>query len=300
MLTFTDMKKAAADNCGIYLNDPAMTKITRDINTGVKRFQNAARRYWTRREKKTNLVADQVYYQFPSDMLRVTTAKVVSDDVDYPLTQISGEDEWIRVNAVKQTTSIPTHYYIKGADEIGLYPTPSENITDGLVVSYEPRMVDMAIEDVTNIKCTMVENSYIVEATTGTFTSKMANDCWLVVEDGSDGNWYKISKFIDSTHIWIDNVYQGSSGTGVDVRIGQVPQFPEEYHDAPVDYACALFFKLRKDLETAGIYQQSFDKAFAEYRTVYGIKTTGAVLNPTKKKSNVGIPSAWPGVLRDS
>ena len=298
MLTWTDMKESAADNCGIDVSDPAMTKIKRDINTGVKRFQNAARRYWTRREKKTNLVLDQVYYQFPSDMLRVTTVKAVIDGTDYPLTQINGEDEWIRLNSVKTSSNIPSAYYIKGADEIGIYPAPSSNTADGLVVSYEPRMVDMSIEDV-EVTCTLTENSYIIEATTGTFSPKMVNDCWITVEDGSDGNWYKVSKYIDSTHIWIDNVYQGASATGVKVRIGQVPQFPEEYHDAPVDYACALFFKLRKDLETSGIYQQSFDKAFAEYRTVYGIKTTGALINPTRKPVS-RVPSAWPGTLRDS
>lgn len=299
MLTFTDMKNNAADNCGIYLTDPAMKKVVRDINTGVKRFQNAARRYWTRREKKTNLVLDQVYYQFPSDMLRVTTVKAVIDGTDYPLTQINGEDEWIRLNSVKSSSNIPTAYYIKGADEIGIYPTPSANITDGLVVSYEPRMVDMSIEDKV-VKCKLVENSYIIEAVDGdTFDPKMINDCWLTVEDGSDGNWYKVSKYIDSTHIWIDNVYQGASNNQIEVRIGQVPQFPEEYHDAPVDYACALFFKLRKDLETSGIYQQSFDKAFAEYRTVYGIKTTGALINPTRKPVS-RVPSAWPGTLKDS
>lgn len=299
MLTFTDMKQNAADNCGIYLTDPAMTKITRDISTGVKRFQNAARRYWTRREKKTNIVLDQVYYQFSSDMLRLTTVKMVKDDIEYPLTQIYGEDEWIKLNSVKSSSNIATAYYIKGADEIGIYPVPSENITDGLVVSYEPRMVDMAIEDVT-LDCKLVNNSYEIETNSpDTFNANMVNECWITVGDGSDGNWYKVSKYIDSTHIWIDNVYQGASSNSTQVRIGQVPQFPEEYHDAPVDYACALFFKLRKDLETSGIYQQSFDKAFAEYRTVYGYKTTGALINPTGKKLN-RVPSAWPGILKDS
>lgn len=299
MLTFTDMKQNAADNCGIYLTDPAMTKITRDISTGVKRFQNAARRYWTRREKKTNIVLGQVYYQFSSDMLRLTTVKAVIDGVDYLLKQVNGEDEWIRLNALGTSSNIPTCYYIKGADEIGIYPKPSANATDGLVVSYEPRMVDMAIEDVT-LDCKLVNNSYVIETNSpDTFNANMVNECWITVEDGSDGNWYKISKYIDTTHIWIDNVYQGPSNATASVRIGQVPQFPEEYHDAPVDYACALFFKLRKDLETSGIYQQSFDKAFAEYRTVYGYKTTGALINPTRKRSG-SIPSAWPGVLRDS
>ena len=51
MLTFTQMKKKAANFCGIYDDAPEMDNIITDINTGVKLFQNAARRYWIRREK---------------------------------------------------------------------------------------------------------------------------------------------------------------------------------------------------------------------------------------------------------
>lgn len=298
MLTFTDMKQAVADNCGIYTSDPAMTKAIRDMNTGVKRFQNAARRYWTRREKKTNIKVDQIYYQFPSDMLRVTNVKLVKNGVEYPLEKIDGEDSWTRFNSFATSSSSPSHFYIKGADEIGIYPKPSEQIIDGLVVSYEPRMVDMSIEDV-ELTCNLTENSNVITSTVGTFSPKMLNDCWLTVGDGSDGNWYKVTKYIDANNIWVDNVYLGATATGVKVRVGQCPQFPEEYHDAPVDFACSAFFKLRKDLETSGIYQQSFDKAFNEYRTVYGFKTTGSVINPRLNVKS-GTMNVWPGLLKES
>lgn len=297
MLTFTDMKKQAADNCGLYEDAPEMAKIIRDINTGVKRFQNAARRYWTRSEKKTNLVANQAFYQFPSDMLRVSSVKGLNGDRYYPLQQIKSEDEWNKLAVVPHFSSNnPVYYFIKGADEIGIYPTPSENVTDGLVVSFEPRMVDMMIDDV-EMKADVLENSVIITANGGTFPAKIANNCWFTTKDGLDGNWYKVSKYIDSTHIWIDNVYQGADATNIDVRLGQCPPFPEEYHDAPVYYACHQFFLLRKDLESASMYKQLFDAAFTEYKQVYGNKTTGGVINPMPKH-NPTANIAWPGIIR--
>lgn len=283
MLTWTEMKQQAADNCGIYVDSPEMKKVGRDINTGVKRFQNAARRYWTRAEKKTNLIAGQIYYQFPSDMLRVSTVKVRHGDRYIPITEIKSEEQWNRLGTAPGfAANNAMYYFIKGADEVGIYPVPSGNVIDGMIVSFEPRMVDMMIED-TKLKADLVENSVIITANGGTFTPKMANNCWFTSEDGTDGNWYKVSKYIDSTHIWIDNVYQGATANSVDVRIGQCPPFPEEYHDAPVYYACHQFFLLRKDLESASMYKQLFDAAFAEYKQVYGNKTTGGVINPNNR-----------------
>lgn len=297
MLTWTQMKKQAADNCGLYPDAPEMDKVSRDINTGVKRFQNAARRYWTRNEKKTTLKANQMYYQFPSDMLRVSTVRVKQGDRYIPITQIRSEEQWNQLGSAPGfNSSIPTHYFIKGADEIGVYPTPSADVIDGMIVSFEPRMVDMMIEDF-KLKADVVENSVIITANATTFSPKVANNCWFTSEDGLDGNWYKVSKYIDTTHIWIDNVYQGTTATNIDVRIGQCPPFPEEYHDAPVYYACHQFFLLRKDLESASMYKQLFDAAFTEYKQVYGNKTTGGVINPTPRGRASSANVAWPGVL---
>lgn len=297
MKTFTQMKQAAAGYCGLYDDAPEMGKIVDDMQTGVKLFQNAARRYWTRRERKTNLAADQQYYQFPSDMVRVSAVKAKVGDRYLPLTEIQSETEWNELNLEPYLrVNHPTYYFIKGADEIGIYPTPGEAVVDGLIVTFEPRMVDMSIEDVT-VKVKVVENSNVIEAVDGdTFAPNVVNNCWLKVTDGSDGSWYKVSKYIDSTHIWVDNNFQGPSNAQVEAIIGQVAQFPEEYHDAPVHYAANLFFTLRKDLESASFHSQQFDKLFNQYKQVYGNKVTGGVINP-RKRGTTQRPNSWPGIL---
>lgn len=298
MKTFTQMKKDAAGYCGLYEDAQEMGKIVEDMQTGVKLFQNAARRYWTRSERKTNLAADQQYYQFPSDMVRVSSVKVKVNDRYVPLTQIHSEDEWNELSLGSMiAANAPTYYFIKGSDEIGLYPVPNSTVADGLMVVFEPRMVDMSIED-TKPKVKVVENSNIIEAVSGsTFSPNIINNCWFKTTDGSDGNWYKIVKFIDSTHAWIDNNYQGPGNNEVDALIGQVAQFPEEYHDAPVHYAAQLFFTMRKDLESASFHGQQFDKLFNEYRTTYGNKTTGGVINP-RGRQHIPVANSWPGILR--
>lgn len=290
MITFTQMKQQAADLCGLYVDSPEMTKITRDINTGVKLFQNAARRYWTRREKKTNTVAGQQFYQFPSDMLRISYVKARRGDKYYPLKQIRSEDEWNKMNVVPFfRANAPMYFFIKGSDEIGIYPSPKDNVVDGLIVSYEPRMVDMAIEDVIG-NADVTKNSVdVVAGAATTFSEKMLNDCWFTVTDGSDGNWYKIVAYIDATHIKLDNNYQGISKTGADILIGQTPAFPEEYHEAPIYYACRNFYLMRKDLESSSMYKQMFDDMFNKYKEVYGNKTTGGVINPSPKMNDRAI-----------
>ena len=297
MLTFTQMKKKAANYCGLYDDAPEVDSLVSDINTGVKLFQNAARRYWTRREKKTGLVQGRQYYQFPSDMLRIRTVRVKIGNILTPLVQIHSEEDWEAMNATSiHMSGRPTHFFVKGADEVGLYPVPQQNVQDGLVVSYEPRMVDMSIEDVT-ARANVAENSINIVGLESKFKANMVNDCWLTVNSGSDGNWYKITKFINADNIQIDNTYQGITENNVTVLIGQCPAFPEEYHLAPVYYAAQQFFLLRKDLESASTYGQLFDKAFAEYRRVYGKKTTGGVINSRghyMRRRNM----AWPGNIR--
>lgn len=299
MITYTQMKEQAAANCGLYDDAPEMTKIVRDIRTGVKLFQNAARRYWTRVERKTHIYANQQYYQFPSDMLRINVVKVRDGNGYTPLIEIKSEDEWNRVNSVPTYTSnTPSHYFVKGSDEIGLFPVPSTPQTNGLFVTFEPRMPDMAVEDTVG-KVDVEENSTIVTASgTTVFKKSMENNCYFTVTDGSDGNWYKVVRFIDSTHVELDNYYQGETATGLDALIGQCPMFPEEYHEAPVFYACRNFFMMRKDLENSSFYKQMYDDLYQQYRTTYGNKGTSGVINARPRPTITPGTVAWPGVLR--
>ena len=286
MLTFTQRKEQAAKLCGINYLEPEMAIIVSNLNMSDKLFENAARRGWTRKEKQANLTAGKQYYQIASDMHRVSSVRCKTSgngNVIVPLTEVQSEYEWNKLNSYPFSTSYPTHYFIRGNDEIGIYPCPSETIVDGLMVAYEPRIRDMGIDDFT-FTANVVQNSVNItnpsNTLVGGFQDYMTENFWIKSNDGQDGNWYKVQKVIDANTMQIDNNYLGPTGNGVSFTMGQVPPYPEEYHEAPIYYAAFKFFAMRKDTDSSAMYRTLFQDALDQYRETYGSKTTGGVINP--------------------
>jgi hypothetical protein len=278
MITYTQLYKEVADNCGFSgtVTSQSLTNAQRHINHALRKFKNASRRYWTRKEVVTNLVSGQQSYTFPEDMVRITTVKATSGGLTIPVTIIDSEELWNRLNLIPaMTVGIPTQGFIKGRNELLLYPIPSANVTNGLIVSYESRMKDMSIDDLTTATLNVTQNSATVVASSGTpFNSKQVG-MWLSVTDGSDGNWYQITGYTDTTHITLENLYQGTSSSGVASIIASVPDIPEDFHQALVDYACYRYFLKRKDKDTAADYKGLYDEALKDYKAIYAAKTTG-------------------------
>lgn len=287
MLTFTQRKEMAAKLCGINYEEPEMPVIIANMNMADKLLENAARRMWTRKEKVAKLTAGKQFYQIASDMHRVIAVKcrISSDsDIIVPLTEVQSEFEWDKLNAFPFSTSYPTHFFIKGDDEIGIYPCPSEDVTDGLMVAYSPRIRDMGIDDFT-FTADVIQNSTNItnpdaQGLPGGFKDYMTENFWIRSTDGEDGNWYKVQKIISPNSMQIDNNYLGPTGTGVNFIMGQVPPYPEEYHDAAINYACYKFFAMRKDTDSAAMYRTLFEDALKQYRETYGSKTESGVINP--------------------
>jgi hypothetical protein len=277
MLTFTQLYTEVADNCGFSATTSslALTKAKRDINYALRKFKNASRRYYTRKEVTTNLVSGQQFYTFPEDMVRITTVKVTSGGLTLPVTMIDSEELWNRINLVPaMTVGIPTQGFIRGRNELGLYPVPSVNYSNGLIVSYESRLKDMSVDDTTSITLNVTNNSLTVVAASGTFNTNMVG-MWLSVTDGSDGNWYQITGYTDSTHVTLENYYQGATKTGVASIIASAPDIPEDFHQALIDYACYRYFLKRKDAATSADYKSLYDEALKDYKKIYAAKTTG-------------------------
>jgi len=267
-------------------NTQDLLNIQMDINQGLRLFKNASRRYWTRAEKSASLVANQQYYLLPADLVRVTEVKVVSNGLTFPLTQIDSEAIWNKQNIIpSMTISLPLYYFIRGNGEIGLWPVPSQNTSNALVVSYEPRLADMSIDDVTStvnsLAPTVVTATVSNGSTTVTFSGSIITASmvgrWFTVNDGTDGNWYQISSFNSSTSFELVGDYQGISGGAHTFVIGQAPDIPEDYHLGLVYYAAYQYYLKRSDNESAMLYKSLFQDLLTQYIEVYAAKTTGQV-----------------------
>lgn len=277
MYTFTQLKTRALDICGLPSTSTTdVTNVTQDINQGLRLFKNAARRYWTRKEASADLVQNQQYYTFPEDMVRVTEVRVNSNGMNFPVLPVDSEAMWNRINIIPaMTINLPMYYFIRGRNEVGLWPIPSQTVTAGLVMSYEPRLTDMSLDDTTGT-VSVTQGSTVVTASSSLFTASMVGMSFSVT-DGTDGNWYPITSYTNATTIGLENYYQGQTNGSATCLIGSVPDIPEDYQLGLVYFAAYNFFLKRKDSETATMYKALFEDLLTQFKEVYAAKTTGQV-----------------------
>jgi hypothetical protein len=252
----------------------ATTIIKRAINQGMRKFMAAMSREWRMVEKTFSLVASQQFYQLPEDCIRPKALTVLVGTITYPLTEIPDQDTWLELNQRSQTSAVPRYYYVKGSDQIGIYPKPSASISSGATLTYEPSMRDMAQDDYTTGTVSLTSGSAAVVGVGTTFTAKMIGRVLFVTDGSADGMGYKISAYTDATHITLDNVYGGTTVAGSTYLIGEVPAIPEEYHEALIDYGCFRFYRYRKDMPWAKEMKGAFDEALLDCKNNYSSKTT--------------------------
>lgn len=294
MITYQQLYTRAADITGISLttNLQDLTNVQMDVNQGLRLFKNAARRYWSRQEKSTPIVNNQQYYQLPSDCVRVTEVRVVSGTLNLPVSQVDSEAMWNKLNVIPAVTiNMPTYYFIRGYGELGLWPVPSTNNVVSLVISYEPRLTDMSLNDVTStantytvinpstpVTATVTNAATTVTLSQNIVTPNMVGQ-WFQVNDGTDGNWYQIGTYVSTTQFTLVNDYQGISGGSHTFIIGQAPDIPEDYHLGLVYYAAYQYYLKRSDNGSALMYKSLFEDLLNQYREAYAAKTTGQVQN---------------------
>jgi hypothetical protein len=212
-------------------------------------------------------------------MVRITEVRANTGGYNWPLVQVDSEALWNRFNVIPSNTVIvPQFFFVRGRNEIGLYPTPSVSTTAGIVISYEPRMTDMTIDDVTTTTVTVSNGSQYVTSPSSAFSPNMAGMMFSVT-DGSDGNWYPITA-ATTTQLTLENFYQGITESLAPCIIGSVPDIPEEYHLGMVYYGAYQFYLKRNELASATLYKGLFEDLLLQFKEVYAAKTTGIVQKP--------------------
>lgn len=280
-LTFTDLQSICKEIAGV-TDTTSVARFKRDINTGATKFLAALGRDFNRKSRYTNLVANQQYYQLPEDGLKPKEVVVNMGNYAQPLEQVPDETMWRRLNAVT-VTGQPTHYFMKGYDEIGLYPIPSASVSNGLELVFSPRHVEMTQDDYVTGTVTVTNGSQTITGSGTTFTAKMVGQ-WFQTTDGTDENWYKISAFTSATSLSLENVYLGASGGTKAFRIGQVPDLPEEYLEACSDYAMYRHYtrrgsqKSRYSVGHAGEFKALFEEAILAAQEQYSQTTDNQVI----------------------
>lgn len=244
--------------------------IKRDANTATGRFKSVMTRPWSRISRKCDIVADQRDYQLPRSVLRPSGVSYLYGDQYYPLVEISSEENWNRLIAVPNITiGIPKFYFPKGKNVISIHPMPGSALEEGLKVYYEPKQPRMVADDITG--AFTVTNGDDTITGTG-FTEAMIGR-YFYVTDGTDGYDYQIVEYGSATQLSLENYFEGISGS-VAGLIGVVPDIPDEYIPAIVDYCYARFYYRRGDTTKGDSFMGMFERAIEECKEAYASPTS--------------------------
>jgi len=260
----------------------SLVTIKRAINQGSKKFQNLLNREWRVTSKTFSLVASQKAYQLPEDLVKLKSIVVTVANVNYPLTEIADEDRWNDLNLQSFESTIPEFYFVKGEDEIEIYPTPSASVSDAALIRYEPSMRDMAEADHTTGDVTATNGSAGVVGSSAAFTADMVGRKFSVTDGSADGMWYTVSAFTDSDNITLENLYGGTTVAGATYTIAEVPDIPEEFHESLIDYACYRYYLRRKNRTLARDFKAIFDEALEQCKENYSSKTSSNYVRPVR------------------
>ena len=277
MLTFQDQYTLGKEITGL-ADSTSVGRIKRDINQGGTMFMSLLRRAYTRQQYTRDITASTQYYRLTAGVLRITEISANDGNQDIPLIQVFDERTWLSLNQVS-VSGTPTHFFVRGFTEFGVYPTPSATITDGFTIVYEPKHQLLTQDDFTTGTVAVVNGDATITHSATGFTAGMVGR-WLIISDGTDGRAYQIASYTDTSHMELVETYQGTSETITNGswKIGEVMDLPEEYLEAPVDYAMYRHFTQRGDKDKAAGFKQMFADALDSARNVYGSQTSSNIV----------------------
>lgn len=296
MLTYTDQVNLAKEVSNLS-DATSVLNFKRDINAGTARFLSKLDRPVDRQSKFTSSVANQQYYQIPEDSIRISyVVYLTGTNIWIKLSEIGDEATWRKMNAYPQTGTQPTHFFVRGSDEFGIYPTPSNSTTDGIEVVFEPRHTMLTADDYTTGTVSVTANNQVITGTGTTWNANMADGSYIFqVTDGSGGSNIRITGYSNPTSLTLENYYNGATNASANYRIGQVSRIPEEFQEAPVDYAMYRHFLGKNEMDNAKLFQNIWETSLKDAASTYGMSTSNQIVLDSGK-----VASQTPNPLLDS
>jgi hypothetical protein len=280
MITFTQLTNESMAAMGLASNDPYKTIVKRNLNNGLKKFKSPAMQYFTRKEVTADLVSLQQYYTLPADAIRIRNLRVNNGSLVFPIPAVESENEWNALNIIPQFAIFyPQRWFVRGPNEVGVWPVPSSNIPAALIVAYDSRAEDMYLDDTVGIAITTTQGQTTI-AGSG-FNPNMVG-MKLGFTDGSDGNWYSIVGYTNPTTMTLENNYpKTSQAANTNTIIASCPDIPEEYHQALESYACYMYFKYKRiNAQAANDHLNDFMEQREEYLGTFADKDTSQIISP--------------------
>ncbi len=90
--------------------------------------------------------------------------------------------------------------------------------------------------------------------------------------------WYKVSGFTDTTHITLENYYQGTTVSAVAYQIAEAFGLPEDLHMLPIYYSLWHYSLFRRDRTQEEKYETLYTVGVAAAKRRYGTKSRNNII----------------------
>lgn len=247
-ITYSDFQTRFLDATGNSgsTNSVLLAFFKRQLGTRYQIAQTEMSNYVEQYHKAFSTVVGQQFYPNPCDLFNFEAMTITLANIAYPLECVSSQLQWDQLNQTLITTTTIPQFYFPRRDDFGVWPIPQAVYTGSMKYHYRNR--NLTNSDYTSGTVSVTTDDATITGT-GTFTADMVGR-WFM----TDGYWYRIATFTDATHLELDTVFQGTTGTGLTYVIGETPELPPEGHEILLWGAIADFYGMYKKDQAAQIW----------------------------------------------
>jgi hypothetical protein len=240
-------------------------------NTAYRRAMRYFGRQFEERTKTTTTVAGQQYYQLPIDYAFGKSFKTLVGAYSYPTVEVLSQTEWDELNRITTLSNTrPTRHYIRlnagiGGDEVGFWPTPSAS-GDPITFVYEAVPSDVLQPATLGMTGSLSNASNLLNDSASTFTPLLIGRYFCIQPPYGDGQYYKVTQYVSSTQLGLQNYYEGPTFTTEPYGIYDLFGIAEEAQMVPVYYAMWHFYLMRRNKDLADYYKEMHDEEMKKCR----------------------------------
>lgn len=248
-LSYTDLKNDFLENIGKTgsTDTTLLGFFDRHMGQRYQFFLSKFTNFLTQTTKTMSTVASQQFYHKPAGVIDIETAILTVGNIAVPLQVVGSQLKWDEINKFPNFTSVYPQYIFPRKDDFGIWPTPQAVYT--LTLNYHLRSKNLGTDDYTTGTAAVTNNSTTVTITTGTVASSMVGQ-WFTYN--TDGFWYRINGYnLGSNTITLETSFEGTSASGGNYRICDVPELPAETQILLSQGTIADYFALLGDIQKA-------------------------------------------------
>ncbi len=283
----TEYLDATKDN-----DSDAQIRAMRRINQAHKYICGMMQWPWLEKVFTDTTVAAQQAYFLPISARILKDVTVTVGSIRYTPVEIQDPAKWDYLNGTSvNTKSDAVQYYHVRAGQLYLWPTPANSNNTITYLALRKPGRDLQLLDYNIGTVTLTKGSAVV---TGSGTGWASTNAKAGATFIYDDHEHEILTVDSATQITLVQPFQGTSGSGLNYKIGDGTLLPEAFDDVVWIRAARDFYRTKTDTEQKRSLQEDYQEIITMMKqSTYG-KTTSNVI--PRSRSRMINPNDYPRI----